>query len=94
MGGAGLLSLIMHGYRKLTLHAEHLARQFVSYGMLLTGHKMSRKIRSDSDLRKRVEEILNCPIAPWAWKIAVMERAVSEVLKGENNPEWLAAMVT
>lgn len=51
---------------------------------------MSRKIRSESELRRQVQKILGFPVAEWAWKVAVLERAVSEVLQGENTPEWLA----
>jgi hypothetical protein len=33
---------------------------------------------------------LEFPVAAWAWEIAKMERAVSEVQQGENTVEWLA----
>jgi hypothetical protein len=51
---------------------------------------MGRKIRSESELRRHVEKILACPVPEWAWKIAGIERWVSEVLKGEEVPENLA----
>lgn len=54
---------------------------------------MSRKIRSESDLRKQVEGILKTPIADAVWRYAVNDRMVSEVMGGDNNPQWLATKV-
>jgi hypothetical protein len=61
--------------------------------MLLAVHKMSRKVLSESQLRRRSEEILKHPVTKAAWQIAVEERMVSQVLQGEDSEEWLAKKV-
>lgn len=70
-----------------------VVRQFRSYGMLLTVHKMSRPITPEIKLRRKVQRMLRSRFSAAAWDIAVDQLAVSEVLQGENTPEWLAAMV-
>jgi hypothetical protein len=58
--------------------------------MLLTGHKMNRRILSESEIRRQVEKARGAPVPQWAWNIAKLERAVSEVQQGDDTAEWLA----
>lgn len=51
---------------------------------------MNRPPKTQAALRKQIELILGTRVPDWAWSIAAMERAVSEVLQGDNTPEWLA----
>lgn len=54
---------------------------------------MNHRVKPEVSLRKQISKILKSDVPDWAWEIAKIERAVSEVLQKENNVDWLARRI-